>query len=105
MLTNIKKRVIQHKINKLLSQYGVTVAHHTPGRIRIKIAGWQKNEKLFNQLLNEVELDPAIEEVHFTPETGSILIYYIKDSHSDQETQRRWLEMGNKYFAEQVGSL
>lgn len=104
MLANVKKRVIQHKIDKLLAQYGVKVLHRTPGRIRLKIEGWQQHEELFQQLLREVRHDTAIESVQFTPETGSILIYYIEDAHKNHETQQRWLEIGNKYFAEQVGS-
>ena len=104
MLANVKKRVIQHKINKLLATYGVEIKHRTPGRIRLKIAGWQQHEELFQQLLREVKEDPAIESVQFTPETGSILIYHVEGAHRNSEKQHRWLEIGNKYFAEQVGS-
>lgn len=104
MLANVKKKVIQHKINKLLSQYGVKVLHRTPGRVRLKIEGWQQHEELFQKLLQEVKEDAAVESVQFTAETGSILIYYMENAHKDHETQQRWLAIGNDYFAEQVGS-
>lgn len=98
LLTKLKNKVIEQKVRSLLEYYQVEILHHTPGRVRVRIKNWKENRKLLMQLLDDIQVDPAIKSVAFTEETGSILIYYIQDKVREPATYERWQGIFNKYF-------
>lgn len=98
MLAKVKNAVVQRKVRSLLERYQVEVLHHTPGRVRVRIKNWNNNRSLLNRLLEDVKMDPAVDSVSFTEETGSILIHYHQDRVKEPTTHTRWQGLFDKYF-------
>lgn len=98
MFAKLKNGIVQLKVRSLLERYQVEVLHHTPGRVRVRIKNWKDNRSLLNNLLEDIQSDPAVESVSFTEETGSILIHYHKGLVKESATHNRWQELFTKYF-------
>lgn len=98
MFAKLKNGVVQLKIRSLLERYQVEVLHHTPGRVRVRIKNWKDNRSLLKNLMEDIRLDPAVESLEFTEETGSILIHYHRDQVRESAAHNRWQELFKKHF-------
>lgn len=97
MLKRITEKISQHKVESLLGDYGIELKHYVPGRVRLRIKQWELRKNSINELLLEMKNDQDIQSVDFTPETGSMLIYYNHEASQLKSTQKRWLSTLQKY--------
>src|SRR5215471_4321858 len=61
------------------------VAHHIPGRIRIRIPAAWGDPGLLEQIRTVAESVPGVESVESNATTGSVLIHYSIDACQDFE--------------------
>jgi hypothetical protein len=61
------------------------IAHHIPGRIRIRIPAARGDPGLLEQIRTIAESVPGVESVESNVTTGSVLIHYSKDAGQDFE--------------------
>jgi hypothetical protein len=61
----------------------VTVAHATPGRLRVKIPDGKRNEELLRTAAENFGGLPGVERVDVNVVTGSIVLIYDPDRHDD----------------------
>src|SRR6516164_9388541 len=66
-----------------MTPFKVKVAHQIPGRIRLKVAAVKENPELIDQMKQTFSLIPGIEEVAVNPSTGSVVLHYDTDYHSE----------------------
>lgn len=97
MIEVIKNTVIQQMIQSFSKKHGLEILHFLPGRIRVKILDWKSREEKLNSLLKEMESDPDISSVSFTPETGTLLVTFRKEAIADKDSLRRWKNVAKKY--------
>ncbi len=97
MLTGLKEFLMKKKIESTLKQYNIKLVHTSPGRIRLRINDWENKKAKLKHLIHDIDSDHDIHSVHFTPETGSLLILYNHSKAVEEQTQERWLEALKKY--------
>jgi hypothetical protein len=61
----------------------VKIAHQIPGRVRLKVKAVKENPELIDQIRQIFSLFPGIEEVTVNPSTGSVVLHYDTDYHSE----------------------
>jgi hypothetical protein len=59
------------------------VAHHTRGRVRLKIPAAQTNPALLDQIKTAFSGLPGIDHIETRPASASIVLYYDPDHHAD----------------------
>ncbi len=62
------------------------VHHHIPGRLRIRVPAAKGEEELLRELSSAIARAPGISEVEYNPVTGSILIQYSPQEHSNLDS-------------------
>lgn len=97
MLTGLKEFLTRKKIESILKQYNIKLVHTSLGRIRLRVNDWENKKAHLKQLIHDIDSDHDIHSVHFTPETGSLLILYNHSKAVEEQTQERWLEALKKY--------
>ena len=55
---------------------GARIAHLLPGRVRVKLAREHRSPELVQAIKNELLALQGINEIHFNPTTGSLLVLY-----------------------------
>lgn len=63
--------------------HSAQVTHHVPGRIRVKICAGKGNRELLEQIRQAIFPLPGVTEVEVNPITGSVLVHYDPNAHSD----------------------
>lgn len=64
-----------------LSQSSIGVAHHSPGRTRLKVPKTHRNSKEMHKVKSALSAVPGIKNVEVNHETGSILVQHDHDMH------------------------
>jgi hypothetical protein len=59
------------------------IAHHTRGRVRLKIAAAKDNPALLEQIKATFSGVPGIEYIEVRPSSGSVILYYDPERHPD----------------------
>jgi hypothetical protein len=59
------------------------VAHHIPGRMRVKIAEGKNNPELLAKISQSLASLKGVQAVTPNPQTGSILLQYAPEAHED----------------------
>jgi hypothetical protein len=62
------------------------VHHHIPGRLRIRVPAAKGEEQVLRELSSAIAKAPGISEVEYNPVTGSILIQYSRQEHSNLDS-------------------
>jgi hypothetical protein len=62
---------------------GASVAHHIPGRLRVRVPRARRDPQLLNQLAEFVEKIGGVRQVEINPMTGSILVHYHPGSRGE----------------------
>lgn len=62
-----------------LSKTSIGVAHHSPGRTRLKIPKSHRNSKDLHKVKSALATVPGIKHVELNQETGSILVHHDHD--------------------------
>jgi hypothetical protein len=65
------------------TRHAAEVAHATPGRVRLKIPAAKYNPDLLNQIKAAFAGLPGIDAIEIKPGSGSLVIYYDSDHHTD----------------------
>ena len=65
----------------------VAVAHHIPGRMRVKMSSAKGNPKLLEQVRQSVSSMPGVTSVEGNIATGSILVHYDHTRHKSFEDE------------------
>jgi hypothetical protein len=63
--------------------HGAEIAHHTRGRVRLKINAAKQNPALLEQIKASFSNVPGIEYIDVRPSTGSVILFYDPDRHAD----------------------
>jgi hypothetical protein len=71
------------KARRHAAKHGAEVAHHTRGRVRLKIPAAKGNPGLLDQIKAAFSDVPGIEEIEVRPASGSVVMYYDPDYHAD----------------------
>src|SRR5215813_7762482 len=71
------------------AKHSARVAHHMPGRIRLKVHGGKRNEKLLHELRVLIRERPGVKDVSVNPATGSILIHYDSGQWQSPDAELR----------------
>ena len=58
------------------ARHKVHVAHHTPGRVRMKIPTAKGDAKTLNKIAQSFLAVPGVEKVEVNPATGSLVVKY-----------------------------
>src|ERR1700730_5364777 len=75
----------------------VYIAHHIPGRLRIRIPTARSNSALLQKLSELAQSVPGVERIECSQLTGSLLIHYSADAYKNFES---WLSLnGDSTFA------
>jgi hypothetical protein len=61
----------------------VEVAHHTRGRVRLRIPLARGNPRLLDQVKAAFSSVPGIDDIEVRPSTCSVLLFYDPDHHAD----------------------
>ncbi len=59
------------------------VAHHIPGRIRIRVPAGKRNPEFLHQVAQAAEPVPKAKSIETNPVTGSVLIHYDRSGFAD----------------------
>ncbi len=71
----------KHKKKKKKDQkLKLQIAHHTAGRVRMKVAGAKGNPDALKEIAETFRLIPGIEQIAVNEVTGSILLHYDEDN-------------------------
>ncbi|WP_020176337.1 HMA2 domain-containing protein [Methyloferula stellata] len=64
-------------------KHRATIAHHVPGRMRLKIPSGKGNEVLFEEIRQSLAVVPGIHEIIVNPATSSVTVHYAVDAHPE----------------------
>ena len=78
-------------------RHHTSVAHATPGRIRLKVPAARQNPVLLGQIKAAFEKHPGIDSIEVREASGSVIIAYDPAHHPDVETL--FSSMGEKHNA------
>ncbi|MGM9928914.1 MAG: HMA2 domain-containing protein [Bacillus sp. (in: firmicutes)] len=90
----VTRKAVEHELKK----YGLELKHYIPGRVRIGLVNWKDKQDVLEKLLADLESDPDIQSVTYTKETSSVLIYYNHQAIKQEQTQRNWYSIMQKYI-------
>jgi hypothetical protein len=62
-------------------KHKATIAHHVPGRMRLKIPSAKGNDVLFEEIRQSLAVVPGIHEIIINPATSSVTVHYAVDAH------------------------
>ncbi len=68
------------------AKHATEIAHHTPGRLRLKIKAAKDNPVLLDQIKAVFSKVPGINGIETRAPTGSVILYYDPDHHPDIST-------------------
>lgn len=97
MIAKLKEFAIRQQLAKHLDTYHIELKHYLPGRLRIVINNWRRNEGQIMQLAEELKQDPDVQSIAFTKETGSVLIHFNPEAIQNRVVIERWLRVFQKY--------
>jgi hypothetical protein len=67
-------------------KHATEIAHHTPGRLRLKVKAAKNNPALLEQIKAVFSKVPGIERIEIRAATGSVILYYDPENHPDIST-------------------
>ncbi len=70
-----------------MKKHHATVAHHVPGRMRLKIPSAKGNEAVFQEIRQTLAETPGIHDIEVNATTGSITVHYSVDAHPELHTK------------------
>lgn len=56
--------------------HGARIAHHIPGRVRIKIPAARRNRRVLDQVSQFINALEGVQSVEANPVTGSVVVHY-----------------------------
>lgn len=59
------------------------VAHHTRGRVRVRVRGGKGNPQILEQIKQSLQPKPGVKRVDVNPSTGSVVVHYDDRLHPD----------------------
>jgi hypothetical protein len=65
------------------SRHAAEIAHHTRGRVRLKIPAAKQNPELLEQIKAKFSSVPGIDYIEIKPSTGSVILWYDPEHHAD----------------------
>ncbi len=65
------------------ARHAAELAHHAPGRVRLKLAAARNNPALLNQIRDAFAAIPGVDAVIVKAATGSLVIHYDPEHHPD----------------------
>jgi hypothetical protein len=77
-------------------KHKATIAHHVPGRMRLKIPSAKGNDLLFEEMRQSLAVVPGIHEIIINPATSSLTVHYAVDAHPDLHTS---IDQHQEHFA------
>jgi hypothetical protein len=72
-----------HHVRDTITKHRVEVAHHTRGRVRLKVRKGRDNPELLQQIKETFSTVPGIETIEVKPDTGSVVLYYDPDHQAN----------------------
>jgi hypothetical protein len=72
-----------HHARRTAHKHKAAVAHHTPGRVRMKIPQARDNLALLMQIKEAYANVPGIEAIEIKPSSGSLVLYYDTEHETD----------------------
>lgn len=61
----------------------LSIAHQTPGRVRLRIPSAKGNPELLRQISDTFGVIPGIEHITVNPTTGSVVLHYDTEQHRE----------------------
>jgi hypothetical protein len=65
------------------AKHHAKIAHHVPGRMRVKVPNAKGNEELLAEIRQTLVGVPGIHDIEINGATGSVLIHYCTDTHPE----------------------
>jgi hypothetical protein len=65
------------------ARHKLHVAHHTPGRVRMKIPSAKGDAEAMAQIADSFARTPGVEKVNANPVTGSVTVHYSSARHEE----------------------
>jgi hypothetical protein len=72
-----------HHARATTLKHNAEIAHHTPGRVRLKIPRARDNPALLMQIKEAFANVPGIEAIELKPSSGSVVLHYDPDHQTD----------------------
>ncbi len=69
-----------------MKKHHATIAHHVPGRMRLKIPSAKGNEAVFEEIRQTLAVTPGIHDIEVNATTGSVTVHYSVDAHPELHT-------------------
>jgi len=66
-----------------MAKLKLQIAHQVPGRIRMKVPSAKDNPELLEQIKQTFSVIPGIEQVTVNPITGSVVLHYDHERHTE----------------------
>ena len=70
------------------------VAHHVPGRVRIKVPSGRQNPRLLNEIKQALASAPGVGHVEVHPTTGSVIIHYRRNAAHPRSFRKELSDQG-----------
>jgi hypothetical protein len=65
------------------SKHHAKIAHHVPGRMRVKVPNAKGNDELLAEIRQTLVGVPGIHDIEINGATGSVTIHYCADTHPE----------------------
>jgi hypothetical protein len=75
------------------------VAHHVPGRMRLKVDAAKGNDTLLEEIRQTLVTVPGIHEIQINAATGSVTVLYSVDAHPELHTS---IDQHQEHFSTHV---
>jgi hypothetical protein len=72
-----------HHARDAVASHRAEVAHHTRGRVRLKVPLARDNPALLQQIKDAFANVPGIESIEIKPTSGSVVLFYDPEHHED----------------------
>jgi hypothetical protein len=73
-------------MSKHKHKHRAKIAHHVPGRMRLKVDTAKGNDALMEEIRQTLVNVPGIHDIQINSSTGSVTVHYAADAHPEIET-------------------
>lgn len=77
-------------------KHSAKVAHHVPGRMRLKLDTAKGNDELLAEIRQTLVNVPGIHDIQINAATGSVTVHYAADAHPELHTS---INLHQEHFA------
>ncbi|MGE8205663.1 HMA2 domain-containing protein [Heyndrickxia sp. NPDC080065] len=105
MLKKVSEFLVKKEVERKLNKYNIALVHFIPGRIRLKSNEWKINESLITKITKQLEKEPFIFSIHFTKETGSLLVTYDSNFVEVSHGMEQWLQLLEQIYEHEYSAI